>query len=302
MHAKGSETGDGADDPGARPSAGAGGPHVRDATGCAVHSLLVRHVLLIGGPPGSGKTTVATRIARRHGLRWYNAATRTWAHRDRAIREGNAAAVRWEEMTPRERMSLGPEEALELSLHRERGPMVIDDLDALPRSPLVVAEGSIVPVAGVEDPSRAVWLIPTPGFQQAQLEERGAPRGARELYMRLAEAIEREAREHDVPVLPVDGSRGIDETVKAVEARFDAALREGPRAETPAERRALLREANEAGVMQVRSFYARPWAEGDADRVVRTFLCECGDPGCEVSVDVAVGVAASAPVLAAAHG
>ncbi len=29
----------------------------------------LRHVHWIGGPPGTGKTAVATRIARRHGLR-----------------------------------------------------------------------------------------------------------------------------------------------------------------------------------------------------------------------------------------
>ena len=31
------------------------------------------------------------------------------------------------------------------------------------------------------------------------------------------------------------------------------------------------------------------------------FLCECGDPGCDLSVDARVGVAAAAPVLADQH-
>ena len=39
-----------------------------------------------------------------------------------------------------------------------------------------------------------------------------------------------------------------------------------------AERRALLREANAAIVAQVRGYYARPWAEGDAESVVREAL------------------------------
>jgi len=66
----------------------------------------------------------------------------------------------------------------------------------------------------------------------------------------------REAREHDVPILAADG--------------------------------------NEAVVAQVRGYHAPPWAEGDPEAVIRTFVCECGDPACEASVDVLLQ---SLPVL-----
>lgn len=134
------------------------------------------HVLWIGGPPGAGKSTVATRITRRYGLRWYGSDTRTWQHRDRALRDGNAAALRWEAMTAQERwVRWTPREMLAMSLHRERGPMVIDDLRALPDSPLVVAEGSTLPAhalsSGIAERSRAVWLMPSREFQRATLND-----------------------------------------------------------------------------------------------------------------------------------
>ena len=140
---------------------------------------------------------------------------------------------------------------------------MVDDLLALPRSPLVVAEGSTLPAAAVQDRSRAVWLLPTPEFQQARLEERRLASGERERFLLLAKTIEREARDHDVPTLVVNGRDGI-EAGRPSNGASKAHLPEGPTATTVAERRALLREANEAVVAQVRGYYAHPWAEGDA--------------------------------------
>ena len=190
-------------------------------------------------------------------------------------------------------------EMFAMSLHRERGPMVVDDVRALPPTPLTVAEGSTVSAALVAAPGRSVWLIPTPELQERRLQEREG--SALELHILLSGAIEREAREHDAPILMVDGSQTVDETVAAVEALFADALKAGPRAESPAGRRALLRESNLAVVDQIRAFYARPWADGDAATVERSFLCECGDPGCDASIVAPAGGVAAEPALAPGH-
>ncbi len=80
-------------------------------------------------------------------------------------------------MTPAERwVESTPTEMFNMPLHVERGPMVLDDVRALPDSPLVLADGSVIPPhavsSGIADGSRALWLIPTPKFQRALLDLR----------------------------------------------------------------------------------------------------------------------------------
>ena len=266
----------------------------------------MKHVLWIGGPPAAGKTTIAMTLARRYGLRLYSADTHTWMHRDRALAAGNPAAHRWEGMTPAARWERStPAEMLEMSLHRERGAMVIDDLRALPDSPLVIAEGSTLPASaissGFAERSNTVWLVPTAGFQRRALAVAGVAPGPRRLYALLRELIEREAIEHGVPTLAVDGSLNAAEMVESVERRFRAAFVAGPHAETLAERQTLLREINDNTVRQILGYYARPWANGDPGTASRSFVCECGDPACDVDVTLTVLEASSGTVLAPFH-
>jgi hypothetical protein len=182
-----------------------------------------------------------------------------------------------------------------MSLHRERGAMVADDLHALPASPLVVAEGSPLPAA-LADPSRAVWLLPSPALQRARL---AVGPGVLSLYLRLGEEIEREAGEHGLPALRLDGPADITEPV---ERMFAGALAAGPTAATVEERRALLREINDALVAQVLGYYARPWATGDPDAVVCDFVCECGDRACEEELPLPLGDRPAGALLAPGHG
>ena len=260
----------------------------------------MQRAIWIGGPPGVGKSTVADRLARRHGLRLYSADTRTWIHRDRALAAGVEAAERWEALPPAERGNGSPDELLAMSLHVERGPMVVEDVRALPSEPLVVAEGTTMP-ASLVPVDRALWLLPTPELQHQRLEERGWPPSVQALYELVSARIEAEAAEARVPVLSVDGSLGIEETVDKVEHHFAWFLAAESGATTAKERRALLREANLDVVGQVRGFFARPWASGSAEKVERSFACECGDPACTARIETTVGVAAAGPVLEPGH-
>jgi hypothetical protein len=266
----------------------------------------VQHVLWIGGPPAAGKTTIATRLARRYGARLYSADTRTWVHRDRALAAGNPAALRFESLSPAARWERsGLAEMFEMSLQRERGPMVIDDLGDLPDEPLIIAEGSTLPAwavsTGVAPRSQALWLLPTAEFQDARLAAAGTTAGHRLLYRHLREVIEGEARDHDVATLVVDGSRDASAMEEAVDQRFGDTLAAGPCAETLQERQRLLREMNEALVAQLRGYCQRPWVDADPDGMTRRFVCECAQPGCDIDVTASVRDVTTAPALAPGH-
>ena len=177
-----------------------------------------------------------------------------------------------------------PEEIFELWIHWERGSMLVDDVRAHPRSPMIVVEGTTVP------PDRSPLLF----------LDRPAGRPDNPVFRHYCETILAAGQAHGVPVLTVYGS--IEETIAAVEEHFEDALARGPRAEALEERRALVREANEALAFQVRTGTARPWATETPETMTRDFICECDDPECRAVLTVRVAeferLAVSGPVLA----
>jgi 2-phosphoglycerate kinase len=140
----------------------------------------LRHVYWIGGGSGAGKSTIARRLAARHGLRVYATDDVMADHARRSTRDDSPLLHRFMAMDMDERwVSRSPEAMLE-SFHWFRGEgfdLIVEDLLRLSREPGVVVEGFrllphlVEPLLSV--PTHAVWLLPTPDFRRTVLEKRG---------------------------------------------------------------------------------------------------------------------------------
>jgi hypothetical protein len=132
-----------------------------------------------------------------------------------------------------------PENLLQFTLRafRDRFPLVIEELLALPRQPLVVAEshGLVPELVGPVLSSRrqAIWLVPTVEFKWASIkrcnkpsfrdETRDPARATINVFTRdmlLAEAVKAQAQVRGLTVVEVDGSRPAEEMATLVEQHF----------------------------------------------------------------------------------
>jgi 2-phosphoglycerate kinase len=141
----------------------------------------LRHVYWIGGGSGAGKSTIARRMATRHGLRLYATDDMMTDHARRSTSADSPFLSEFAAMDMDERwVARSPEIMLE-TFHWFRGEgfgLIIDDLLRLPPRPGVIAEGfRLLPhlVAPLLTESRqAVWLLPTPAFRRAAFASRGS--------------------------------------------------------------------------------------------------------------------------------
>jgi hypothetical protein len=147
--------------------------------GIGVRAL--RHVYWIGGGSGAGKSTIARRLAGRHGFRLYATDAVMGDHAARTTPGDSPFLSEFKAMDMDERwVNRTPETMLE-TFHWFRGEafgLIVEDLLRLPEEPCVIVEGfRLLPhlVAPLLDvPGRAVWLLPTPEFRRAALDSRGS--------------------------------------------------------------------------------------------------------------------------------
>jgi hypothetical protein len=142
----------------------------------------LRHVYWIGGGSGGGKSTIARRLAGRHGWRLYATDDVMRDHAGRTTPQEAPFLHRFIAMDMDERwVNRSPETMLE-TFHWFRGEgfgLIVEDLLRLPQEPCVVVEGFrllprlVRPL--LTTPEQAVWLLPTPEFRQAAIRSRAVP-------------------------------------------------------------------------------------------------------------------------------
>jgi cytidylate kinase len=141
---------------------------------------VVRRVYWIGGASGGGKSTIARRLAEKHGLRLWSTDEAMPDHARRSTPADAPFLARFIAMSMDERwLSRSPETMLE-TFHWYRGEafdLIVEDLRRLPPGPDIVVEGLrllphlVAPLPGAT--GRAVWLLPTPEFRRAAIASRG---------------------------------------------------------------------------------------------------------------------------------
>ena len=139
------------------------------------------HVRWIGGGSGAGKSTVAQRIAARHGLRIYGTDEVMGDHARRSSPHDAPYLSRFMAMDMDERWVTGSPVHMMETFHWFSGEgfgLIVEDLLRMPAEPGIVAEGFRLLPHLVEpllsDHGHAVWLLPTPEFRRAAFDSRGS--------------------------------------------------------------------------------------------------------------------------------
>jgi 2-phosphoglycerate kinase len=191
----------------------------------------------IGGSPCSGKSTIAEKLAYKHGLSLFKSDDHMYAHMRLANAEkqpvmAKVASLSWDEIWTR------PVEVQvqdEFDFYHEEFNMLLEELALYPQGQPILAEGNawLPELLGQVKPlpEHIVYVIPTKEFQVTNYSLRGftkdilaqcaEPQAAFENWMerdaRFGERVNQAARLAGLPVIRVDGQLSIEETTALVE-------------------------------------------------------------------------------------
>jgi hypothetical protein len=249
-------------------------------------------VLWIGGGQGSGKSSVAWELSRRHGLQLYNIDHRMQAHLARHEPHeffGLSIDERW----------LDPDVHTMLrwfvETSRDRLRIVLEDIAALPEEPGVVVEGPqlfpslVAPL--LERPDQALVFVAPEDDQRSRLLARGPMAGASDPVRARANAVERdllitsriahEAAAYGIAAMIVDAP--LEVMIEQADVHFAHALDRLPRGGDLA---AARRAENDAIAVQVRLYRDAGLPPRDYPPLV--FSCECGEVGCRDTFELSL--------------
>jgi 2-phosphoglycerate kinase len=197
----------------------------------------LRHVRWIGGGSGAGKSTIARRLADRHGLRLYSTDDVMSDHVGRCTPGEAPFLHEFLAMDMDERWANRSPETMLKTFHWFEGEgfhLIVEDLLRLPEQPGVVVEGfRLLPhlvAPYLTRPDQAVWLLPTPDFRQTAFDSRGTlwdiPRRTSDPERALAnlldrdrmftERLRRDAERLALPMIEVDTGMTEDDLVERV--------------------------------------------------------------------------------------
>jgi hypothetical protein len=194
------------------------------------------HVRWLGGATGAGKTTVARRLVERYRLSWYDTDAAIAQH-SRGPGPDAPLLGRFLSQDMDERWLRSEPSAMLRDFpwfEGERFDLVVRDLTAMPRSPVVLAEGYRLPPRLVRplvaERGQAVWLVTTPERRRAAFEARPVeqqfwrrtsdPSAAFELLLQrdalFDERVRHEVGELGLPLVEVTGATPVDGLVDEV--------------------------------------------------------------------------------------
>lgn len=216
------------------------------------------HIYWLGGSPCSGKSTIANALAERFGFYNYNCDEAYYRHLERISPERQPVWSRLARLSSEDLWITRPVEqqvAEEIEVYREQFPFILADLLALPAGRPVLVEGAALlpecvaslfpdsarripaaprPECAASLEARAVWVVPSPGFQQEHYRRRGwwrevvkdcsNPALAFDNWMQrdmaFARFVRAQAAGLGLPGLLVDGTQTIEQNIAFVQAQF----------------------------------------------------------------------------------